>query len=160
VSFGGVVFHVAAAAEDLDGVIGDAVAHFAGVVFGHGCEHAGESFVFFLLLFESPFFGFVGDVAEFELSEEAVFDVDVEGGFVGEGAGGFEVGFHVDEEFANGGELFDGGAELFSAGGVFAGDAEGGFGDAEGLGGDADAGAVHEAHDVGDEASLSFADEL
>ena len=66
----------------------------------------------------------------------------------------------LHQQLADGGEVLDGGVELLAAVGVVAGDAIRRLADAQRLGGDADAGAVHQAHDVGDQPALPLADEL
>ncbi len=160
VTFAGVIAHKPAATKDLHGVVSDGVTHFGAVIFAHWRQHCGAAFVFSRIVFKFFSLVFVFRWTQFEGFYTAYFQIDDAGGFVKKCPAGFDGDLHIDEHIANGGEFFDGDTELLSAGGVIAGDAEGCLGDAERLGGYADTRAVHKAHDIFDQASLSFADEF
>ena len=153
-----VVLHVAGAAEDRDRAVGDAHGHLGGVVLGHRGEHLVEGRVELQALADVHRLGRA--LEGLELLGEAVLEVDGLRTVVGEETRGLEVDGHVAHELAERREGVDRDAELLAGRGVVAGGAVAGLADAGGLRGDADAGAVHEGHDVRDEAALALADQL
>ena len=155
-----VVAHVAAAAEDLEGVVADLVAHLGGVVFDEGGEGGGEALEVAALSEQLLSAGHLLEFAGLLEFLDEVEHVDDLGGLVGEQSAGLDLHVHIAEHLADGGEVADGLSELFAGGGVFERLLQRRLGDADALGGDAEPGAVHQRHHVGAEATAAASDEL
>ena len=154
-AFAGVVLHEARSAVHLDGVVRVAVGELRRHALAHRGEGVGQLGVALLLLaLLGRQLALAGDVVE------GLVDVHVAGRLVEHGAGGVGAGTHEGEHLVDGGELDDGAAELSALVGVLVGFAPGGFAEAHGLRHDAEAGAVHERHDVLDEAQATLAAQL
>ena len=141
---------------DLDAVVGDLVGGLGGERLGHRGQDVAQRDVELRLLADRRI-GLLRALGEVGVR---LAEVDAAGRFIQQGAGGGQLGLHAGEHVVDRGELVDALLELFAFGGVLAGLAVGGLGDADGLRADGDAGAVHEGHDVLDEAALAHAAEF